>query len=160
MGIEVIIGFASGIGVSLIGALASAYFQRRNENRRDREHTRFKVYMQLMELKSLYWRIEQAEFHNRQIEEKDRQRVRDKTWQIADLLREADDIEHLESILHVMFSEQYATAKARSEAMQSFVQELGKLVNPRYARAIDSIGGRNILEFDPNRAAKTPGTYL
>jgi hypothetical protein len=113
-----------------------------------------------MELKALYWPIQKAEHDKKKVDHNHRSRLRDKAWQIADLLRESDEIELLDAILRVLFSEGYPTAKARSEALEKIIRELGKIANPRYAKAIDAIGGRNLLNYDSVRAARTPVSYL
>jgi len=68
--------------------------------------------------------------------------------QIADKLREADDVQHLEEILTVLMSEDaYKTANDRARALNAVIDRLGETVNPRYAKIVQSISDNNVRGF-------------
>lgn len=75
-------------------------------------------------------------------------RVRELAWRVADKLREADDVQHLEDILTVLMSEDaYKTANDRANALDAVIDKIGEIVNPRYATVIRTISKSNLLGF-------------
>ena len=144
---QALIGFASGVGVSLIGAIIGYVFQRRAEKRRRIEETRFQVYMKLMDVYSLYFWVVSLELRKEEVSLELKRRIRNKTWQIADLLRFEDSISYIENILRVLMSNEYPTAKARYYEMDKILNKLGSLVNPRYKHVIKSISEGNVMRL-------------
>lgn len=143
-----IIGFASGIGVSITAAVISYLLQRHSDRRRLRERAAFRVYMLLLDLNSHYFWIASSELHGESPSPEIAAKVRSLAMQIADKLREADDIPHLEEILTVLMSEEtYKTAHDRARALNSVIDNLGETVNPRYAKIVQQISDRNVRGF-------------
>lgn len=142
------IGFASGVGVSGIAAWVSSVIQKRNERRRRREQAAFQVYMLLLQLDGQYFWIASSELHGEPPPPEAAAKVLDLAWRIADKLREADDVQHLEEILTVLMSEDaYKTANDRANALDSIIKRMGDTVNPRYAKVIRSISEKNLRGF-------------
>jgi uncharacterized membrane protein YccC len=142
------VGFASGIGVALIAALVTYLFQRHGDQRRHREQAAFQVYMLLLDLNSQYFWIVSNELRGEQPLPEIAAKAQSLAMQIADKLREADDVQHLEDILTVLMSEDtYKTASDRAKALNAVIDRMGKTVNPRYAKIIKHISDNNVRGF-------------
>jgi hypothetical protein len=139
--------FFSGVGVSLVGTLLAHFLTRERERRRIVEDRRFEIFMKLMDLLGVYWWFTTAEFHRKPVSDEVRRKCRKLSWQIADLLRAADDIEDLEQILDVLMGPSFPTAKERYDAMSMLIDRLGSRVNPRYAKKIRQISEANIRQL-------------
>ncbi len=138
--------FASGVGVSAIAAWVSYLLQNRQDRRRRREQAAFEVYMLLLELNGRYFWVASKELHDEPAPAEIVAKVHDLAWRIADKLREADDVEHLEEILTVLMSEDaYKTANERAKALSAVIDKVGDTVNPRYAKLIRTISDNNVL---------------
>jgi hypothetical protein len=64
---EQLIGFVSGVGVSLFGALLATILTRRRERQRTVEERRFEIYMKLMDLHSNYFWFTVAELRKTEV---------------------------------------------------------------------------------------------
>jgi len=144
---QALIGFASGVGVTMIGAVISYVFQRRAEKRHRIEETQFQVYMKLLDVYSLYFWVVSKELRGEEIRPEHKRRIRNTAWQIADLLRFEDSLLYTEDILRVLMSNEYSTAKARYEEMDKILKKFGSLVNPRYQRLIKFISENNVIRI-------------
>jgi uncharacterized membrane protein YccC len=155
------IGFASGVGVSAIATWISSLLQNRNDRRRRREQAAFQVYMLLLDLNSRYFWVASKEMHGEPAPPQIAAEAYDLAWRIADKLREADDVEHLEEILTVLMSEDaYKTASDRAKALRVLIDKMGYAVNPRYAKLIESISTNNVLGLmarPPHHRNNAPG---
>jgi hypothetical protein len=157
MTVDPLIAFFSGVGVSLVGALVANLLTRKRERWRVVEERRFEIYMKLMELYGSYFWFSAAEMRKEPVPDEIRQKCRDLAWQIADLLRSADEVDFLEDILDVTLGPRYATAKERYEAMGQLLERLGRRVNPRYVRKIREISEANIMAFGAGGRSNAPG---
>ena len=96
--------------------------------------------MLLLELNGHYFWIASNELHGEAAPPEIAAKVRALAWRIADKLREADDVQHLEQILTVLMNEDaYKTANDRANALDAVINAIGDTVNPRYAKLIRSI---------------------
>jgi hypothetical protein len=86
------VGFASGIAVTLVGALMATFLQRRHERRRRIEEGRFHIYMKVMELHSFYFLVSSAEVRQENVDPDLRKRIRSIAGEIADMLRSHDEL--------------------------------------------------------------------
>jgi uncharacterized membrane protein YccC len=146
--LNAIIGFASGIGVSIIAAVISYLFQRRGDRRRHRESAAFQAYMLLLDLHGHYFWIASNEIRGEPPPAEMASKVCRLAMQIADKLREADDIPHLRDILTVLMSEDaYKTANDRATALNAVIDKLGETVNPRYVKIVQKISDDNVRGF-------------
>lgn len=88
-------------------------------------------------------------------------KVKNLAWQIADDLREADDVPHLDEIITILMKEDaYATANDRAIALDDLISRLGDKVNPRYMRAIREASSANLHGFlnrPPGHRNNSPG---
>ena len=143
-----IIGFASGIGVSIVAAVITYLLQRRGDRRQRRERAAFQVYMLLLDLHGHYFWIASNELRGEPSPPEMAAKARSIAMQIADKLREADDIQHLQEILTVLMSEDaYKTANDRARALSAVIDSLGETVNPRYAKIVRNISEDNVRGF-------------
>jgi hypothetical protein len=101
--------------------------------------------MLLLELHGFYFWITSAELRGEVPPDSVPVRARQIAMQIADKLREADDVEHLEEILTVLMAEDaFETANKRSEALDAVIDKLGNKVNPHYAEVVRRISDENV----------------
>jgi hypothetical protein len=152
-----VLAFLSGIGVSLVAALVAHLLTRTRENLSRIREKRFRIYMKLLELRGTYIWVTFAELHREHPNEDTRRRCHSLAWQIADMLRESDDVEYLEDILEILLASGFPTAKARYDAMGQLLGILGKRVNPKYMKKVSKINSDSV--FDPNmeRKSNAPG---
>ena len=144
--LQALIGFASGVGVILIGAIIGYVFQRRAEKQHRIEETQFQVYMKMLDVYSLYFWVTSLELRGEEVSPELKRSIRNTTWQIADLLR-FEAVSYTENILKVLMSNEYPTAKARYDEMDKILSKFGSLVNPRYQHVVKSIGEGNVMRF-------------
>lgn len=142
--IELVIAFVSGILLTFTGALLSRYFQNRTDINKRKEATRFKVYMNLLDIHSNYFWVFTSELHNEELRAEVKHRLNELAWKTADLLRENDGLEYQDEIMDVLFYEGIDTARERYQMIQSLTDKLGKIVNPKYNRKIGRISLDNI----------------
>lgn len=155
---EPALGFLSGVGVTLTGALIAHVLTRRRERRKLVDERRFEIYMKLMDLNSQYFWIASAEVRGQPASPEARRNCRDLAWQIADILRAADEVEFLEDILDITFGPGYPTAAKRHDAMGALLDRMGERgVNPRYARKIREISKANVLSLGSGARSNAPG---
>lgn len=152
-----LLAFFSGVGVSLVGALVAHILTRRRERRRIVDVRRFEIYMKLMELHGMYFWFTTAEFHRKPVSDDVRRKCRDLSWQIADMLRAADEVEFLEAILDVLMGPGFPTAAERYDAMSKVLDGLGRRVNPRYSKKIRQISEANIATLGSGGGSNAPG---
>lgn len=157
MDISPILAFFSGVGFTLVGALVAHMLTRRRERQRIIEERRFQIYMKLMDLHGSYFWFTTAEAHRKPVSDEIRFKCRDLSWQIADMLRAADEVENLEDILDVLMGPGFPTAVARYEAMSKLLDRLGDRVNPRYAKKIREISAANLAKLGAGTNSNAPG---
>ena len=149
--LQTLIAFASGVSVTLIGAIIGYLFQHRIEKQRRIKETQFQVYMKLLDIYNLYFWVTSLKLEEVQISPEHKRSIRNSAWQIADLLRSEDSVLYTENILRVLMSDEYPTAIARHEEMGAILNKFGSLVNPRYQRVIKSISKDNLTKFSSKR---------
>ncbi|OFW08578.1 MAG: hypothetical protein A3H96_12190 [Acidobacteria bacterium RIFCSPLOWO2_02_FULL_67_36] len=152
-----LLGFLGGIAVSLLGAIVANVLTRRRERRRAVEERRFAIYMKLMELHGQYWWFTVAEFHGEAVPEEVRTRSHALSWEIADLLRSADEVDDLPEVLDVIFGLDFATSTQRYDAIDRVLDHLGKQVNPRYARKMREISQAHVQMLSAGGRSNAPG---
>ncbi|MFQ5745551.1 MAG: hypothetical protein ACE5HV_18525 [Acidobacteriota bacterium] len=157
MNIEPLLAFFSGVGVTLVSALVANMLTRQRERRRVVEERRFEIYMKLMELYGSYFWFSAAEIRREPVPEDIRRRCRDLAWQIADMLRSADEVDYLEDILDATLGPGFGTARERYEAMGRLLDRLGQRVNPRYSKKIREISEANLARFGSGGSSNAPG---
>jgi hypothetical protein len=147
-------GFASGIAVTLIGALTATFLQRRHERRRRIEEGRFNVYMKFMELHSYYFFVSSAEVRKENVDADLRKRIRSLAAEIADMLRSNDELREVPRLVRILMGMDYPSAEARYRDMGEVLNSLGRSVNPRYLTAARSIGDGNIRDMAAGGAGR------
>jgi hypothetical protein len=153
-----LIGFASGIGVSLISALLANVLTRRRDRRHTVEERWFEIYMKLMDLHGSYFWFSTAEFHKTEVPPEVRKRCYDLAWQIADLLRSADEVDFLERTLDVILGPSFPTATKRYEVMGNLIDQVGRKINPKYSKKIREISDANLELLGSGVSSNAPGS--
>jgi hypothetical protein len=152
-----LLGFVSGVAVSLVGALVANILTKERERKRVVEERRFEIYMKLMDLQATYFWFVTAELHQQSVSADTRKRCHEIAWQIADMLRSADEVEFLEQILEVTLGPKFATAAQRDEAMGKLIDQMGSKINPRYTKKIREISDANVQLRASGRSSNAPG---
>jgi hypothetical protein len=154
-----LVGFLTGVGVTLAGALFASIAQRANARLRRKEEARFEIYMRLLRIDSWYFHVTVAEVHRESCDPEVWRILRSESWQIADKLRESDEVEYLDEILNVLLADNFATACDRAKALDELISKLGKLVNPKYSKAIRNVSHANQRKLfeDASRTSNAPG---
>ena len=159
---SIIIGFLSGIGVSVFSAIVTNIIQKRNNAEQIKEEIRFEVYMKLMEIYSLYWSICVAESQNEECDPQRKIKLWDLSWQVADSIRECDNIEYVEDIINVLFNHNFKLAKDRYNEMKKILKKLGDKVNPKYNKIMIRISDENYKYLEQNftGSSNAPGVLI
>jgi hypothetical protein len=143
--LNTLLGFASGIGVSIIAAFVSYLLQKHRDRQRLREQAAFQVYMLMLELLGHYFWIASNELRGDTPPLGIPAKVYELAMRIKNKLREADNIQHQEEILTVLMSEDaHKTASDRLKALDAVIDRIGDTVNPRYSKLIRSIPDKNV----------------
>ena len=131
--------------MSAVAASIGSLLQKRRDRQRRREHAAFEVFMLLLDLNGHYFWIASKELHGEPPPPEIAAKVHGLAWRIADRLREADDIQHLDEILTVLMSEDaYRTAYDRARALEAVIDRIANTVNPRYAKLIRRVSENNL----------------
>jgi len=154
---NLVLAFFSGVAVSVVGAVVGSILTRRRERRRLVEDRGFEIYMKLMELNSSYFWFSSAELNGEAVSSEVRKEAHDLAWQIADMLRSADEVEYLDEILEVTLGPSFQSASERYHAMGNLLERLGRRVNPRYANKIREISNANVAILSSGGKSNAPG---
>jgi len=152
-----ILAFFSGVGVALVGSLVAHMLTRRREQQRIVEERRFLIYMKLIDLYGSYFWFTTAEVHRKPVSDEIRLKCRELSWQIADMLRSADEVDELEDILDVLMGPGFPTAVACYDAMSKLLDRLGRRLNPRYTKKIREISAANLAKLGARTNSNAPG---
>lgn len=159
---QALLGLMSGIGISLIAVLTTGLIQRINDRLKRERNVLFQVYMKLMELQGHYFSYMVADVHSEAAPSDVRHKVRDLSWQIADLSRMIGSHSILPRLLSALFDDDARSASDRNKELTAIIHELGKSINPKYDKQMAIIGERNSKRREqgilPDR--RTPGAVL
>jgi hypothetical protein len=155
------LGFFGGVLASLVAALIASVSQRQIEYKRRKDQARLDVYFHLLDLHNWYFWVASAELHGEQPSDEALHECRKLTYQLNDKLRSFEDVEHLDEILLVLFSESVPSANDRANKISELVEKYGKLVSPRYRSTLQLIGYRNLLRHGPGKtpSSNAPGSW-
>jgi hypothetical protein len=142
--VNAVVGFASGIGVAVVGALATTLIQSIRQERKRLQEAQTEIYYRLMMLRAQWWSMVLEEGHRERLSVRVRREIHDTAWRLADILRTADDVRDLEDIATVLFSEGFETAYDRYKEMDRIISRLGRKVNPKYSKAVGRISAMNL----------------
>lgn len=112
--------------------------------------------MKLMELRGIYFWFMSAEIRQEEIKPDIRKKCRSIAWEIADMLRSADDVDYLEDILDILFSPDFNSAAERDAAMGKLLEKLGHRINPRYQKKIQEIDKANMRKLLSKEKSNAP----
>jgi hypothetical protein len=153
----VLLGFFSGIGVSVLGAWWANTLTRRRERKRLVQDRRLEIYMKLMNLHSKYFWFSTSELHKEEVPPEVRRECYGLAWQVADILRSIDEFEFLEETMEVIFGPSFDTAQERHKAMGKLLDQLASTVNPRYSQKIGQISEVNLRLLGSGGSSNAPG---
>jgi hypothetical protein len=154
-----VLSFASGVGVSIVGAVFATYFQKRREQRDRIEGARFEVYMALLDLHGLYFFITADEVHKTEPRLELLERIRRQAWRIADRLRSTDEMDELEDVIDVLFSAEFSSASDRYDATTRLIDGMASRVNPRYVRRVRKLGEASLAKMQQSIFTKPPVSF-
>lgn len=161
---EALIGFGSGVVVTLVGALAGAALQRSFDRRKQIKDVQFQVYMKLMNVWNLYFWVASLELRDEEVEIDHKRRIQEEAWRIADLLRAEDEVPFADQILQILMSNEYPSASNRHSEMSEILDKLGAITNPRYQRVIKAISDANVRRIGSGHQdalkSTTPGSMV
>ena len=141
------LGFLGGVLATLVGALIASLIQRHSEAKKRKEQTQVDAYFHLIDLKNWYFWVATAELHREEPRPEVLANCRKLSLMLNDKLRAFDDVEKLDEIVTVLFSESIPTANERARRLNALAEQYGKLVSPNYARIINRISNENILRY-------------
>jgi hypothetical protein len=108
--LKLVITFASGVAVTGIGAAITNILTKKRDRESRIAKARLDVYMDLLHLHSTYFWVTCAEVNKEQVPSEIKNSLRSLTWKIADKLRAVDDLEEIEEVLQVLFSDDFDSA--------------------------------------------------
>jgi len=135
--------FLTGLLTGLLVSAAGTYFQRLSAKKKTQEELLFKVYMLLIELKSAHFWIGSREIRGEPPDSEQAKKFHDRAWQIADLLRQLDQLPELSAIAMVLFGLNFNSEAERGEEIQRLLDVLGIKLNPRYNAAMKQVSTVN-----------------
>jgi hypothetical protein len=144
---EIILSFLTGIGLTLIGVLVTHLFQKYYERHKQKEKIRYDIYMNLIDIYAYYFWVMTAELDNERLSEDIIVNLRDLSFKTSEKLRQVNDIEFQDEILEILFSQKYAAANERYEALNEILTKLDKLVNPKFIKKMKQISEENVRNF-------------
>lgn len=156
------LGFLGGVLAALVGGLIASVVHRQAEYKRRREQVRLDVYFLLLDLHNWYFWVASAEMHGEHPSDQALAECRRLTYQLNDKLRSFEDVEHLEQILIVLFSESVPSANERANRLNELLENYGKLVNPRHRSVMQRISHENILRYASGKVpnSNAPGSWV
>lgn len=143
------LGFLGGVLASFIAALLASVTQRHTEHKRRKEQARLDVYFHLLDLRNWYFWVASAELQGREPSEEALRECRRITYQLNDKLRAFEEVEHLDEILLLLFSESVGSANDRANRLSALLESYASLVSPRYRTVIQKISHENVLRHGP-----------
>ena len=155
---EALLGFLSGVGVTLVGAYVANLLQRAEEKRRRVQENQLQVYLKLLDLYNQYFWIASLEMHGEEADSEMKKRIRTLAWQISDLLRMEDSVQHADEILRVLMSNEYSSASARHHAMGELLDKIGKKVNPTFQKVGKVLSNENVKSVGSGQRPATKST--
>ncbi len=155
------LGFLGGILATLVAALIASVTQRQTERKRRKEQAHIDVYFLLLDLHNWYFWVASAELRQEEPTEEALAQCRRLTYQLNDKLRTLEDVEHLEEILNILFSESVPSANERANRLSKLLDQYGSLVSPRYRSISQRISNENLLRYGAGvtPSSNAPGSW-
>lgn len=156
------LGFLGGILSTFVGALIASVIQRNNEFKKRKAQAHLDAYFLLVDLKNWYFWVTTAELHDKEPNAEVLDTCRKLAYQLNDKLRSFDEVELVDEVLEVLFSEAISTARERATRLEKLLDRYGQLLRPRYAKTILRISHENILRHGAGKApsSNAPGSWL
>jgi len=156
---DTLLGFLVGVIITMLGALFNNQLTIKREKQRIYKVRLFDIYMKMLELYGYYFWISSAEMQKKKPDEKIKYKCRELAWKIADLLRHIDDFKLLEEILIITHSHKYDNASERYRSMGDLINQLGKMINPKYLQVIKNINSYNENNLENNISLNAPARF-
>lgn len=132
-------GLLSGVVISLIALLGTTWVTAAREKKKEIARQRQALYFALMDVHGLYFWVVSAEANGQKVKPEIGNRIWERSWKLADLLRESDDVPEVGDLLDLVHSGSYSSAAERYQAMGKMLSELGKKVNPNYLKRLGRV---------------------
>lgn len=135
---EYIVGFLSAAIIAILGAAVAYFFNRRQERGTRLDERRQRIYMMLLELKQTHFWISSGDmpFPDRDIPSDVKDQYWGAAWRIIDELRAADDLHQGPEIIETLIGLNFEHEWQRAEMMGKIINDLGRDVTPRVAKAL------------------------
>jgi len=134
----------------VVGAWANSYFQAKRERQRELDREAFHLFERLALLRDVHWSATVLEFHGEPLDPEEVVKYNRLSWEVADMLREIDEIPEAEDILRAMWSLDYTQEKERYDDLSAVLERLGKRLNPKYHDIVSKLGAqsRQLMQSD------------
>lgn len=151
------LGFLGGVFATLVGALLASLSQRKKR----KDQAQLEAYFLLVDLKNWYFWVTTAELHGEDPRPEVLDTCRKLAYQLNDKLRSFDEVEDMEEVLAVLFSESIPTARERATRLDKLLDRYGSLLHRRYAKTILRISHENMLRHGPGQppSSNAPGSW-
>jgi len=127
------------IAGGVLGAWAASFFQGRQERRRELDREAFRLFERLALLRDVHWQATVLEVHGEPVMPTEVEKYNRLSWEIADSLRQIDEIPEAKDILRAMWSLNFAREQDRYDALNDVLEQLGNRLNPKYHRIVSQI---------------------
>jgi hypothetical protein len=154
---ETLLGFFSGVAVTLSAALFIRLLMQRHARRKVSKKRELDIYIKLTELYYHYFWLTSAEFDQQSHTIEIKSRCRDLASQIIDLVSKGHRLEFRQEIMDVTMAARYATTREHHVAMERLLDRMGERVNPRDLRRVRAIRNPAVGLLVPNRKAEAIG---
>lgn len=156
------LGFLGGILTTLVGALIASVAQRTHESRKRRAEAHVDAYFHLIELSNWYFWVTTAELHGESPNPEVLRHCRALALKLNDKIRTFDNVEEVEEILTILFSESIGTARERANRLRALLDRYGRTVSPRHLKIVKRISEQNLLRYGPGKhpVNNAPGSWI
>ncbi len=134
--------------ITVITVLLTIYFKERVEGNKTKKSILFGIYMELLELYTMYSMIEYRDRINEEYPESMAKIVHEKSFIIRDKLRSREGIPFQNEILEVLMDNtSFKNMFERTSAIDKLLTKIGKAINPKLSIKIKEIEHKNIRQF-------------
>jgi hypothetical protein len=148
-----VVGALATLLAAVLGVAGTLAVQHWLSTRHEKARARTDIYFRLLALNDWYFWVASATMRGETPQRKHLDACWKEAWQIADMLRRSDSVEHVDEILAILFDHTIPTASERADRLGGVIDAYGQLVNPAYAAAISRISKKNISALATGKEA-------
>jgi len=149
------LGFFGALIGALIAVVGAAWSQHLLDQRRKRTNTRFEIYQRLLALNERYFWVASRTVRNELPDVKVLNECYRLSWEIADLVRAFDRLEHLDELVEILFSSEIVSPSERANRLCALIDLYGSLVNPTFAAKMKKVSRTNVIAFGTGKDSKS-----